>query len=253
MINMNETPSIEFKSVDLFYSSLAFRNSSLKEYFLHILMKKERFHTKDIHALKDISFTITSGERVALLGQNGAGKSTLLKAAAGLYPINSGIIRRTGEVRALFEIGLGFEPEATGRENIMYRGLLLGQTPDHMLSMEHNIIEFADIDEFIDYPIKTYSVGMLVRLAFAISTTIPGDILLLDEVIGAGDAGFMVKAQKRIEDLIEKSKILILASHDFSSVKRLCNRTIVLHHGEIVYDGDTEGGITKAMDLQGLK
>jgi lipopolysaccharide transport system ATP-binding protein len=147
---------------------------------------------------------------------------------------------------------MGFEPDATGRENILYRGLLMGMTPAYMRAIEREIIEFADIGEFIDYPIKTYSAGMTVRLAFAISTSVSGDILLLDEVIGAGDAAFKQKARNRIMRLINRSEILLLASHDFSSLLDLCERGLVLHHGEIVHDGPIAGAIEQYIKINGL-
>jgi lipopolysaccharide transport system ATP-binding protein len=236
---------IRLENINLHYSSLAFKETSFKTYIFKKLGLRSgpAAATADIHALKDISLEIKPGERVALIGHNGAGKSTLLKTIAGLYPISSGKKEIKGEVRSLFELNLGFELEATGRENILYRGLLLGQKRQEMKRAEEAIIHFADIGEFIDYPIKTYSAGMLVRLAFAISTTIPGDLLLLDEVIGAGDLSFMAKARARINELIHKAEIMLLASHDFGSVRALCNRAIVLHHGQMIYDGDVETAI----------
>jgi lipopolysaccharide transport system ATP-binding protein len=229
--------SIELSSVNLHYSSLAFREMSLKAYAFG-LMRGRRQVVSDVHALKDITLEIAAGERVALIGHNGAGKSTLLKTIAGLYPLSSGIRRVEGPIRALFELNLGFESEATGRENILYRGLLLGETPERMRRLQNEIISFADIGEFIDYPIKTYSAGMQVRLAFAISTAIPGEILLCDEVIGAGDMAFMAKAKERIQALISKSEIMVLASHDLMTVQALCSRAIWLDHGRLAFDGD---------------
>jgi lipopolysaccharide transport system ATP-binding protein len=249
---MTPAPRIRLENIDLYYSSNAFRDNSLKGFVLKTLTRKKMNRMNDIHALKHLSFAINPGERVALLGHNGAGKTTLLKAIAGLYPISNGTMQVHGEIRSLLEISLGFEPESTGRENILYRGLLLGQSPKQMRAMESEIVDFVDIGEFIDYPVKTYSAGMQVRLAFAISTAIPGDILLLDEVIGAGDASFMVKAQTRITELINRANIMILASHDFLSVRRLCNRAIVLDHGNLMFDGNVEAGIHIAEKLQGL-
>ncbi|ENR05778.1 hypothetical protein H721_00540 [Brucella ovis IntaBari-2006-46-332] len=188
-------PSITLSNVHLHYAASAFKERSVKT-LVNALLSMRRSagaNIEDIHALKGISVDIARGERVALIGHNGAGKSTFLKTIAGLYPISSGTLKVTGTVRSLFDIGLGFEPDATGRENILYRGLLLGLTPRFMREIEDEIIEFADLGDFIDYPIKTYSAGMQVRLAFAISTAVDGDILLLDEVIGAGDAAFMTK------------------------------------------------------------
>ena len=252
MNRMTPAPFIRLKNVDLYYSSLAFRDNSLKGFVLNRITGVHHQQINDIYALKQLTLEIKEGERVALLGHNGAGKTTLLKAIAGLYPINNGSIDVHGDIRSLFEISLGFEPESTGRENILYRGLLLGQSPQRMQGIENEIITFADIGDFIDYPVKTYSTGMQVRLAFAISTAIPGDILLLDEIIGAGDAGFMVKAQKRITELIAHANIMVLASHDFSSVRNLCNRAIVLDHGNLVFDGTVSEGIQTAQKLQGL-
>jgi lipopolysaccharide transport system ATP-binding protein len=249
---MRSSPCIQLENIDLYYSSYAFRDNSLKSFVLKTVTRKKMKQINDIHALKHLTIAIKQGERVALLGHNGAGKTTLLKAIAGLYPINNGIMEVHGEIRTLFDISLGFEPESTGRENILYRGLLLGQKPRQMRAIEEEIVAFADIGEFIDYPVKTYSAGMQVRLAFAISTAIPGDILLLDEIIGVGDASFMVKAKKRIAELIAQANIMLLATHDFSSVRALCNRAIVLDHGNLVFDGNIEEGILCAQQLQGL-
>lgn len=241
-----------FDNVNLHYSSAAYRPSSLKYAMSNLFQKEKMIGSADIHALKNVSFTIKSGEQIGLIGHNGAGKSTLLKTMANLYPIFSGKIERKGEVRALFELSLGFESEETGRENIMYRGLLLGYTPMQVREIEEEIIAFADLGEFIDYPIKTYSAGMLVRLAFAISTSVKGEILLLDEVIGAGDAIFMAKARKRIEELIDHAEIMVLASHDFSALRDFCTRLFVMHHGELVYDGNVENGIKEYKKIVGL-
>lgn len=234
---------IKLNQINLHYSSLAYRETSLKAHLFKMMGLRAKNNLPNVHALRAIDLEIKPGERVALIGHNGAGKSTLLKTIAGLYPISSGTRQVKGQIRSLFELSLGFESEATGRENIMYRGLLLGQTPKEMRRLAPEIIEFTDIGAFIDYPIKTYSAGMLVRLAFSISTTIPGDVLLLDEVIGAGDADFMAKSHKRIMQLIQHAEMMVLASHDFSSVRRLCNRAIVMNHGQMVFDGAVETAI----------
>ncbi len=230
---------IRMTSVDLHYSALGLANRSLKGAALDLLARgrKPSRRIRDIHALKNITLKIGAGERVGLLGHNGAGKSTLLKSIAGLYPPSAGSLEVVGGVRALIEISLGFEPDATGRENILYRGLLMGLKPSEVRALEDEIVAFADIGEFIDYPIKTYSSGMQVRLAFAVSVAVSGEILLLDEIIGAGDATFMEKAKERVRKLIECSQILILASHDFTSLQSMCERGLVLHRGELIFDG----------------
>ncbi|MGE3920628.1 MAG: ABC transporter ATP-binding protein [Gammaproteobacteria bacterium] len=234
---------IKLNKVNLHYSSLGFRETSLKKYLFERIKGKAKKEINDIHALKDISLQINRGDRVALIGHNGAGKSTLLKTIAGLYPISSGQVSVQGNIRSLFDLNLGFEQEATGRENILYRGLLLGQKPKQIRALINEIVEFAELGEFIDYPVKTYSAGMLVRLAFAISTAIAGDILLLDEVIAAGDAHFMQKAKKRIVNLITNAEILVLASHDFATINDICQRAIVLHAGKIAFSGAPEDAI----------
>lgn len=246
------TNRIELTNVNLHYASVAFKERSIKTMLSSMLTPGGGVKIADIHALKDVNLTIQPGERVGLLGHNGAGKSTFLKMLAGLYPISSGSRTVEGTVRSLFDISLGFEPDASGRENILYRGLLLGLTPKYMKSIQAEIIEFADIGEFIDYPIKTYSAGMQVRLAFAISTSVGGDILLLDEVIGAGDANFMGKARRRITDLIEKAEILVLASHDFSTLRSICTRGLVFHHGEVIFDGDMDIAIERYKEANNL-
>lgn len=244
---------IRLENVDLYYSSVAFKERSLKSLLGSIVsLKRDKAEIHDVHALKQISLEIRPGERVGLLGHNGAGKSTFLKMLAGLYPISSGKREVIGTVRSLFDLSLGFEPDASGRENILYRGLLLGLSPKFMRSIEDEVVEFAGLGEFIDYPIKTYSAGMQVRLAFAISTAVGGDILLLDEVIGAGDANFMAKAKQRILKLIEQSEILVLASHDFSALTAICERGLVFHHGEIVFDGDIHQSISEYKKINGL-
>jgi lipopolysaccharide transport system ATP-binding protein len=244
---------IHLENVDLHYSSVAFKGRSLKSLMCSLFKLEGAEHeVQDIHALKRISLDILPGQRVGLLGHNGAGKSTFLKMLAGLYPISSGQREVLGTVRSLFDLSLGFEPDASGRENILYRGLLLGLTPRFMREIEDEVVAFADLGEFIDYPIKTYSAGMQVRLAFAISTAVGGDILLLDEVIGAGDANFMAKAKQRIMSLIEKSEMLVLASHDFGALQSICERGLVFHHGEIVFDGNMPNSIAEYKKINHL-
>lgn len=238
-------PSVALHDANLHYASVAFKERSLKSLLAGLAGRKAGpVRVEDIHALRSVTLSIAAGSRVGLLGHNGAGKSTLLRAIAGLYPLSSGSIEVRGSVRGLFELGLGFEPDATGRENILYRGLLLGLAPGEIRALEPEVVAFADLGDFIDYPIRTYSAGMMVRLAFAITTTVVSDILLIDEVIGAGDAGFMAKARKRMAELIGRSNILVLASHDMSALREFCNRGVVLDHGAVVF----EGGIGAAID-----
>jgi lipopolysaccharide transport system ATP-binding protein len=245
--------SIRLSNVNLHYPAVAYANRSLLGMLGRAVGSRNGGPVvRDIHALKNISLEIQKGERVALMGHNGAGKSTFLKVLAGLYPISSGQVHVEGSVRCLFDISLGFEPDATGRANILYRGLLLGLEPSFVRQREPEIVAFADLGEFIDYPLSTYSAGMQVRLAFAISTFVGGHVLLLDEVIGAGDASFMIKAKSRISELIKQSEILVLASHDLHTLASFCERGLVFHHGELAFDGQTREAIVAYRDLNGI-
>lgn len=224
--------------VDMSYPSNIYNATTLKqEIFARLRLEKPKGILKDVHALRDFNLHVEPGERVAVIGHNGAGKSTLLKTIAGIYPIDKGTRDVKGKVRALFDLSLGFDIESTGRENILYRGLLLGGTPSEIREKTEEIIEFSGLREFIDYPIKSYSSGMLVRLAFSVSTSVTGSILLLDEIMGAGDAAFMKKAQQRIMNMIDKSEILIFVTHDLTSIEKICNRVVMMEHGHIVADG----------------
>lgn len=232
---------IKIKGADLYYPSSPYNAFSIKEIVCNIFKGTNNVKLiKDVHAVNNVTLDIYEGERIGIIGRNGAGKSTILKAIGGIYPLTNGSIEVEGVIRALFELNLGFDFDATGRENIMYRGLLLGEHPSVVQSKTQEIIDFAELGEFIDYPVKAYSAGMQVRLAFAISTSIRGDIILLDEVIGAGDAAFFKKAKNRITELIQSAKILILVSHDLGSIREFCNRVIWMDRGSVVADGNPE-------------
>ena len=232
---------IYLNDLELSYPSALYNRKTLKQTVFELMkLQKPKPLLHDVHAIRGISLKINKGDKVGIIGHNGAGKSTLLKAISGIYPVTSGSIEVEGSVRSLLELAVGFEIEATGRENIMYRGLLLGETPAALNAKMNDIIEFAELGPFIDYPIKSYSSGMIIRLAFAISTMIGGDILLLDEIFGAGDARFMKKAKQRILEMVESSNILVFVSHDLGAVKELCNRVIWLEKGKVRMDGDTD-------------
>ena len=232
---------IKMENVNLYYPSTLYNATTLKqEVFSRLKLEKKKEYLEDVHALRDFNLEIHEGERVGIIGHNGAGKSTLLRALAGVYPIQTGKIEISGEVRSMFDVTLGFDLDSTGRDNIMNRGLMLGSTPSEVRSKEQEIIDFAELGEFIDYPINAYSSGMLVRLAFAISTSVEGEILLVDEVLSAGDAKFQKKARERMLNIMDQAKILVLVLHDMNTIKAVCNRVILLEHGRIVADGRPE-------------
>jgi ABC-type polysaccharide/polyol phosphate transport system ATPase subunit len=190
-----------------------------------------------IDALRDISLSIEHGERVALIGHNGAGKTTLLRVLAGIYPPQHGRMEVTGRIAPLFDIGLGIDPDATGYDNIRLRGLYLGLTRKQVAQRIDEIADFTELGPFLDMPMRTYSMGMQTRLSFAVSTSVDPEVLLLDEGIGAGDAAFMEKADKRLRAFVDRAGILVLASHSVGLLTQLCTRGIRLAHGEIVADG----------------
>jgi len=193
-----------------------------------------------IRALDSLSFTIKDGERVGLLGHNGAGKSTLLRLLSGVYEPSSGIANIKGEIGSLIDIGFGIDTEATGRENIYLRGALLGLTKTQIKEKLEEIIDFSELGDFIDMPLRTYSSGMHLRLAFAVSTVIRPQILLMDEWLSVGDEGFKARAEARLSDLVESTNILVIASHSKELVCHTCTRAIWLEHGKVKMDGTPE-------------
>jgi ABC-2 type transport system ATP-binding protein/lipopolysaccharide transport system ATP-binding protein len=197
-----------------------------------------------VTALDQVSLKLGDGDRVALIGHNGAGKTTLLRVLAGIYEPRVGSIAISGRVTPMFDINLGIDPESTGYENIILRGLYLGLTRAEIMARRDSVAEFTELGSFLDLPVRTYSQGMQARLSFAMATCIEPDILLLDEGIGAGDANFIDKANERLRDFIAKAGILVLASHSIELVRRLCTKAIVMEHGKVLWIGGIEEGIT---------
>lgn len=192
----------------------------------------------EVTALSELSFDFFEGDKVALIGHNGAGKTTLLRVLAGVYEATSGKLASTGSIGSLFDATLGMDYESTGYENVRIRGILLGMSKQEINSVILDVEEFTELGHFLKMPIRTYSSGMLLRLAFSLSTLRAPDIFLIDEVISAGDAGFMKKAEARLSKLIQASKILVLASHSNETVARICNKAMWLEHGHIKKYGD---------------
>ena len=197
----------------------------------------KRFNTfqrdGSVHAIKNLTLDVLDGDRMAIIGHNGAGKSTLLKMIAGIYPPTSGTLKTEGRISSMFELATGFEMESTGWDNIYLRGLMLGATPAEIQAKMAEIAEFSELGSFLNMPVKYYSSGMFMRLAFSISTTIQPDILLLDEVIAAGDASFLEKAKARMQEMVSISKITVFVRHSMSSAVEMCNRCIWMERGEI--------------------
>ena len=223
---------IIMKDIDLIYEV----NTETRIKDLVLRNKKDQASSliyKKVHALKNLSMEINDGDRIGIIGCNGAGKSSLLKLIAGIYPPSAGTIEVDGRIATLFELATGFEMEATGWDNIMLRGLMLGETPTTMKNKMNEIADFSELGEFLNIPVKYYSSGMFMRLAFSVSTSIEPEILLLDEVIAAGDAKFLKKAQQRMNDLMHRVNILLFVTHSMPSLKSFCNKCIWLDNGSI--------------------
>ncbi|WP_210183659.1 ABC transporter ATP-binding protein [Microvirga guangxiensis] len=194
----------------------------------------------NVHALKGIDLQLNAGDRLALIGHNGAGKSTLLRVLSGACEPSDGLAEIQGKVSSLLDLGMGMDPELTGRENIILRGVFLGMTFAQARALVPEIIEFSELGPYVDLPMRTYSSGMMLRLAFGVSTAVRPDIILLDEMISVGDAGFADKAQARMEEMLMQSRILVLASHDPATLKKYCNKAALLREGQIVASGTIE-------------
>jgi lipopolysaccharide transport system ATP-binding protein len=208
---------------------------------------------KDFYALKDVSFEVKKGEAVGIIGRNGSGKSTLLQMIAGTLTPTSGSIKVNGRVAALLELGSGFNPEFTGKENIYLNASVLGLKRDQIEERLDSILGFADIGDFVDQPVKTYSSGMIMRLAFAVQTAVEPEILIIDEALGVGDFFFIQKCFKRIRELASKGTTLIFVSHDMSMVRDLCPRVILLNYSEQIYEGDCKRAINIFYKIDQIK
>jgi len=229
---------VSLEGVDVEFRVQSNRANTLKS-TLASWVRGGRSHTRVIRALRGINLTIRAGERVGLIGPNGAGKSTLLKTIAGIYPPQRGQVGVRGHVCPLFEFVTGFEMEANGWDNIRTRALLLGMSPQEIERKVGEIADFTDLGEFLDIPVRCYSSGMLLRLAFATSTSVDPEILLLDEVMAAGDASFIEKARRRMEHLMGRAGIVVFASHSLEMLPSFCGRTVLLNSGQVVADGPT--------------
>jgi ABC-type polysaccharide/polyol phosphate transport system ATPase subunit len=218
-------------------SSRSIKKNVLKAVTGGVIGKNAR-DKKVVRALNNISFKIKKGDRLALIGHNGSGKTTLLRVLAEIYHPTSGSINISGKITPMFDIGLGIDPEATGYENILIRGIYLGLKKKEIEKKIDSIAEFTELGDFLNMPVHTYSSGMNIRLAFAVSTCVVPEILLLDEWIGAGDANFMAKAQERVTEIVSKSNILVLASHNKDILRKWCNKGLWLEHGEMKAYGE---------------
>jgi ABC-type polysaccharide/polyol phosphate transport system ATPase subunit len=248
---MTQDRFIRVQNASLFYPILNSERASVRGWMRAIAggadsgtpFFKDKGGHKFVRALDNLSFEIGSGVRLGLLGSNGAGKSTLLKMIAGIYPPSNGKLDIGGTISSVLDLGVGMDADATGRDNIVLTGYLRGLTRQQSEAHTDDVIEFADIGSFIDMPVRTYSSGMTTRLAFALATTIVPDILLLDEIIAAGDAAFVNKSRLRMESVMERARILVFASHANGLIRAYCNKGLVMDKGRVVFMGDVEEAI----------
>ncbi len=237
---VGETPSV----VVMTHLSKRFvirKEKSLKERIVNF--GRSNKHKDDFLALQDLNLDIKVGQTVGLIGHNGSGKSTLLKVIGGIIRPTTGVLRRRGQVAALLELGAGFHPDLTGRENIFMNGSILGLTRKQLAERFDEIVEFSGIGEFIETQVKFYSSGMYVRLAFAIAISVEPDILLVDEVLAVGDEAFQQKCMDKIREFQRDGCTIVLVSHSAEQIRDMCDRVVVLEHGKVIYDGDTEIGL----------
>ncbi len=234
---------IELDDVSVTFQVRSHGRVTLKEFLIRRLFRPSVNPVLNIHALRHVHLRIEEGERVGILGPNGAGKTTLLKVLAGIYPPSTG--RRTveGRISSLFDIALGFEPEASGWDNIAYRCYLQGETPASTRAKLQEIADFSELGKFLDLPVRCYSAGMLVRLAFAVASSIEPEILLIDEVLGVGDMAFQQKARQRMRSMMARARLMVLVSHDLRSLAQLCSKVVWMEQGRVRDVGPPEAVI----------
>ncbi len=217
------------------------RPDTLRELFSRFFRQQVNYH--DFEAVSGVSFTVQTGEMLGIIGRNGSGKSTLLKIIAGVYRPTSGKLEVKGSIAPLIELGAGMHTELTGRENILLNGLLMGFSKRQMLDREKSIIDFAELGDFIDVPVKQYSSGMYMRLAFSVATEVDPDILVVDEILAVGDLSFQQKCFDRLNRFRQAGKTILFVSHTMDQVTKHCDRAIFLDRGKMVYIGDPEEAV----------
>lgn len=229
---------LKVDKVGMRFSLSAEKVDDLKDFLIKKIKKQISY--KEFWALKDVSFELNKGERLGILGFNGAGKSTLLKVIAGVLKPTEGLVKTKGKIVPLLELGAGFDKQYTGKENIFLYGAMLGYSKEFINQKYQEIVDFSELEEFIDVPVKNYSSGMKARLGFSIATIVEPDILILDEVLSVGDAKFRKKSEKKIKSMFDKGVTVLFVSHSLDQVKRLCDKAIILEHGKIIASGTVE-------------
>lgn len=245
---MNNEPIVSVQNVSMRFNLAQEQFSGLKDLVIMATKGKLKFH--EFYALKDVSFDIKRGESWALIGKNGCGKSTLLKVISGIYKPTSGKVIVRGTIAPLIELGAGFDMELTARENIFLNGAVLGHSRKVMEQHFDEIVEFSELKDFIDVPIKNFSSGMIARLGFSIATIVRADILIIDEILAVGDYAFQQKCYKRMENMMSNGTTVIFVSHDDEQVRKICRKAIWLENGNIHEIGNSDYVCTHYRNLQ---
>ena len=235
---MNNEYAVRVEHAVVRFNMASERIDNLKEYFVKLVRRELMF--KEFFALKDVSFEVKKGEAWGIIGTNGSGKSTLLKLICGILKPYKGKVLINGSIAPLIELGAGFDPELTARENVYLNGAVLGHDRAYMDEHFKNIIDFAELWDFVDVPVKNYSSGMIARLGFSIATEVRADILACDEILSVGDFMFQQKCHQRMEQMLSGGTTLLFVSHDINQVKQLCKRAIWIDHGHLRGDGPAE-------------
>ena len=240
---------ISIKNVSMKFNLGIDKNFSLKKLVISFLSFKKKKKSY-FWALKDLSFEVKKGEVVGLVGSNGAGKSTLLKVVAGVMKPTSGVVTCLGKICPMLELGAGFDMELTARENIYLNGAVMGYSKKFISSKFDEIVEFSELSDFLDVPVKNFSSGMMARLAFSIATVVEPDILIVDEILSVGDAAFQEKSSKKMQEMIGGGTTVLFVSHSISQIRKLCDRVIWLEHGKMIMDGEPEEVCNKYLQSQ---
>ena len=235
---MDKEIMVSVDNVGIRFNLAKERVDSLKEYFLKF--SKGTLHFEEFWALDGVSLDIEKGDFYGLVGINGSGKSTLLKSIAGVFKPTRGKITVNGTIAPLIELGAGFDMDLTARENIFLNGAVLGFSKDHMMEKFDDIVEFSELQDFLDVPLKNYSSGMVARIAFAIATATKPDILIADEILAVGDYAFQEKCEKRMQELLDAGTTVIFVSHSIDQVKRMCNKATWIEKGKVIMSGDAQ-------------
>ncbi len=250
---MEKNNMIEVKNVSMRFNLGVEKNFSLKQFFVDVLsFKKKKKKKEEFWALKNLNFEIKSGEVMGFVGSNGAGKSTLLKIVAGVMKPTKGKVDAYGSICPMIELGAGFDPDLTARENIYLNGAVMGYSEELLDRKFQEIVDFSELHDFLDVPVKNFSSGMVARLAFSVATIVDPEILIVDEILSVGDIAFQAKSENKMKSMIGGGTTVLYVSHSIESIRKLCNRVVWIEHGEVQMIGKTDEVLDKYLEFMGV-